>query len=247
MTTDRIRHEIKLRWNKINSNHKKDFPDAYLDDIINDSINDYIEMFYSGNNSKKFKLGFEVTQQRIDMLSTLVVPFKNVATTLVSPTIYKVELANLSPKYKHFVRARVLAPECSFRLPIDIIRHNDIDTKLEDTNTQPSLRWRRVLGTIKAGSSGPALYIHTASNFTAPNIEIEYIKRPVKFFSSGYDSLEYLEGDTTAYKSTDPAVTTDLPEDYHPILVDIVVQNIARILEDNNKFTLTEEKTFRTT
>ncbi len=115
MTTDRIRHEIKLRWNKINSNHKKDFPDAYLDDIVNDTINDYIEIFYSGNNSKKYKLGFEVTQQRIDMLSTLVVPFKSAATTLVSPTIYKLELSSLDPQYKHFVRARVIAPECTFR------------------------------------------------------------------------------------------------------------------------------------
>lgn len=247
MTTDRIRHEIKLRWNKINSNHKKDFPDAYLDDFVNDTINDYIEIFYSGNNSKKYKLGFEVTQQRIDMLSTLVVPFKSVPTTLVSTGIYKVELSTLDPKYKHFIRARVLAPQCSFRIPIDIIRHNDIDTKLEDNNTKPSLTWRRALGTIKQGTSGPALYIHTSSDFTAPNIELEYIRQPEKFFSSGYNTLEFIEGDTSAYQSTDPPITADIPEDYHPILVDMVVQNIARVLEDNNKFTLTEEKTFRST
>ena len=34
MDIKRMHSEIKLRYNKLNSNHKKDFPTAYLDDFI---------------------------------------------------------------------------------------------------------------------------------------------------------------------------------------------------------------------
>jgi len=73
MTIERLHQEIKFRWNKLNSNHKKDLPGAYLDDALNKATDDFIEIFYSGNNSKEYKFGFEVIQQRIDMLQTLVV------------------------------------------------------------------------------------------------------------------------------------------------------------------------------
>ena len=59
MTIDRIHQEIKARWNKLNSNHKPDFSPAYLDDCINKSQEDFVDIFYSGNNSKQYKFGFE--------------------------------------------------------------------------------------------------------------------------------------------------------------------------------------------
>lgn len=239
MTIDRMRHEIKLRWNKLNSNHKKDFPDAYLDDIINDAINEYIEIFYSGNNSKKYRIGFEVTQQRIDMLSTLVVPHKSVATTQVVPNVFKIDLNSLTPKYKHFLRASFT--DCNKRIKVDMIRHNDFDVKMMDENTKPSIKWGRALAEIKSGTNGSDMYIYSDTT-TVPTLDFEYLKKPAKVFSSGYDSLEYINGDNTAYTQTSPKVHCDLPEDYHTIVVDIAVQNIAGILEDNQKFAFSENK-----
>jgi hypothetical protein len=249
MTIDKMRQEIKLRWNKINSNHKKDLPDAYLDDIINNAINDYVEIFYSGNNFKRYKFGFEVTQQRIDMLSTLVVPHKLIAPTLVSPQIYKFDLSTLSPSYKHLLRGHVIATNCNNRkIKIDLIRHNDYDHKIIDDNTKPSLTWRRCLGLIKSdGSVGSSLYLYTDENFAATSVEIEYIRKPRKVFSSNYNSLEYINGDLTAYNNTDSKVDCDLPEDYHTLVVDMTVQLIAGILEDNNKYQIIEEKLLKTT
>lgn len=76
MTIERLHQEIKFRWNKMNSNHKKDFFPELLDDAINKTIEDYVEIFYSGANPKHYNFGFEVNQQMIDMLRTLVVPEK---------------------------------------------------------------------------------------------------------------------------------------------------------------------------
>lgn len=254
MTIDRMRFEIKLRWNKMNSNHKKNLPDAYLDDIINDAINEYVEMFYSGGNPKQFNIGFEVTQQRIDMLSTLVVPHHSVTANKISPSIYRIKFETLNPKYRHFLRGNITIPNCDgVTIPINIIRHNDLDTKLTDANTKPSLLWKRCLGLFKQDISATdvnsSLFLYTPSEVTATNLtcEIEYLRKPVKVFSSGYNSLEYLNGDTSAYKSSDSKVNCDLPEDYHTVVVDIAVQMIARMLEDNNKNLITEEKIFKNT
>lgn len=254
MTIDRMRFEIKLRWNKINSNHKKDLPDAYLDDIIIDAINEYIEMFYSGSNPKQFNIGFEITQQRIDMLSTLVVPHKSVTANLISPSIYRIKFDILNPKYRHFLRGNIQVPNCNgLKIPINVIRHNDLDVKLTDENTKPSLKWKRCLGLIKqdTSSSSPdsSLFLYTPEEITSANLtcELEYLRKPVRIFSGGYDTLEYLMGDASAYQSSDPKVNCDLPEDYHTVVCDIAVQIIARMLEDNNKNLITEEKIFKNT
>lgn len=248
MTIDRLRFEIKLRWNALNSNQKQDFPDAYLDDIINNSIEDYVEMFYTGTNPKKFNIGFEVTQQRIDMLSTLVVPFKAATGVLVQTNIYKVDLGVLNPDYRHFLRGSVIAVSCdNKRIPIEIVRHNDIDKKLLDENTKPSLKWLRALGTFKQEGDGTALYIYTDSNFTATSVELEYLRNPVKVYSGGYDTLEFLFGDLTKPKIGDPKIECDLPENYHNILVDIAIQNISRIFRDPNMLELLEQKLVKNT
>lgn len=243
MTIERIHQEIKFRWNKLNSNHKKDFPQAYLDDSINKATDDFIEIFYSGNNSKEYKLGFEVTQQRTDMLQTLI-PRNNDGSvlsypaTLISTNQYLVDLTTFNPKYRHFLTAYVIPVECtSKRIPITLIRTNDLETKLADHNTQPSLRWNRCLGLIRDNK----IILYT-KDYTIDSINIEYIKNPKKVFSGGYNSLEYINGDLNAYNSASPKITSELPEQYHDLLVDMTVQYIARVLEDENKFQLQKEQ-----
>lgn len=237
MTIDRIHQEIKFRWNKINSNHKKDFPSAFIDDAVNKSIDDFVEIFYSGNNSKEYKFGFEVTQQRTDMLQSLIVPETTYNATLVSTNRYTVNLLNFSPKYRHFLRAYVNPVECpTKRIPVSLVRINDLETKLADNNTQPSLLWNRCLGSFKNN----ALELYT-KDYTITDVKIEYLRNPVKVFFGGYDSLEFTGGDTTAYSTASPKVTSDLPEAYHDLLVDMTVQYIARTLEDSNKVNLQKE------
>ena len=237
MTIERLHQEIKFRWNKMNSNHKKDFPSAFIDDAINKVTDDYIEIFYSGNLSKEYKFGFEVTQARIDMLQTLIEPEKTQAATLISTGKYKINLLELNPTYRHFLRAVVSPIECPTKnIPVTIVRLNDLDVKLADKNTQPSLIWNRCLGSIKKNT----LELYT-KGYTISSVKIEYLRNPVKVFYGGYDSLEFEMGDTAAYSTASPKVTSDLPSQYHDLLVDMVVQYLARVLEDENKFNLQKE------
>lgn len=238
MTIERIHQEVKFRLNKLNSNHKEDFPVEYIDDGINKVTNDYIEIFYAGNLTKPYKLGFEVTQQRIDMLSSLVVPEVFINLSLFGTDIYSANLASLALPYKHYLRGYVTSTQCAGKkIPVTIVTHNNLDRMLRDVNQQPSLKWNRCLGVFKDGK----LFLYT-NGFTINRLYIEYLRQPVKVFFGGYDSLEYLEGDTTAYKAADPSVTSDLPEDYHDLLVDMVVQYLSSVIEDANTFNFQKEK-----
>jgi hypothetical protein len=248
MIIQRMHHEIKLRFNKLNSNHKADLTPAMIDDLINDAQHSYIEMFYSGNNLKKYKLGFEVTQQRIDMLSNLV---EKPTTPLTSPLIhnnrYEFSL-DIAPKYKHLVRAYAKT-NCGL-VNVTPIRHNDLNTILTDVQRGPSKLWRRLIcatGTSTVDPENSSLYVYSEPGFIVDEVFIEYIREPRKVFFGGYDTLEYIHGDTDAPMNTDNPINSELADQYHTVLVDIVVQELSRILEDVNRFQLRQEKILSTT
>ncbi len=230
MIIERLHLEIKTRYNKLNSNHKKDFPPAILDDAINKAQDDYLEIFYSGNNTKEYKLGFEVTQQRMDMLKSLVTR-QSPTLSLISTNQYSVDLSTLTPKYKHFLRAKLKQDNCPSLL--EIVRLNDLDFKLDDANVKPSKLWNRAIGCF----SNNKLIIYTDG--VATNLELEYLKVPRNVFIGGYNTLEYTAGDLTAYNSASPKVTSEL--DHHDLLVDMTVQYLSRVIEDNSKFQLQKE------
>lgn len=238
MTIDRLHQEIKFRLNKLNSNHVRDLPAAYIDDAINKVSLDFVEIFYSGNNSKQYKFGFEVTQQRIDMLQTLVIPDK-VLTSSSGTITNKKYIFDLptSPKYMHFLRGVATNAACPDKeLTVYITRHNDLSQKLIDINTQPSLAWNRVLGVIRSNK----LEIYT-KGFSVNSLLIDYITPPTKVFFSGYNTLESpSEG---GYISANPKITSNLPEQYHDLLVDLVVQYLALTLQDNNLVALLQNQT----
>ena len=231
MIIQRIHEQVRFRFNKLNSNHKQDLFPEFIDDAINKVLNDYVEIFYSGNNSKPYKLGFEVTQQRIDMLQTLVVPETELPLSLFDTDIYSGSLS-LLPQYQHFIRGYVVPEECpTQKIPVTIVRHNDLDHKLNSLNQQPSLKWNRCLGVFKNNQ----IYLYTKS-FTPDRFVIEYLKYPSKAYIGGYDSLEFLNGDTDAFSIGDPAQAPNIPENYHDLLVDMVVQYLASVLEDEAKY-----------
>lgn len=247
MDIKRMHAEIKLRWNKINSNHKKDFPAAFLDDFLDDAQNEFLEICYSGNNTKKFRLGFEATEQRMDMLSSLVIPEEATTPSLFSSGVYKINLQSLTKPYKHFVRGTVTT-SCG-KIPISIERHNDLDTKLRDENTKPSQLWRRCLGVLASNTATTgesSLYLYTGGDFTITGANIDFIKIPRKMYFGGYDTYEYTNGDTTFPNTGDATISCEFPKDVHTFIVDIAVQLIARSVEDTNKLQIVEDKLIRT-
>lgn len=233
--------EIKLRYNKLNSNHKNDLPTAFIDDFINDAQDEFLHICYSGNNFKRYKLGFEFTQQRIDMLSSLVPPEENVAVTLFKTGIYKVDLGALSQPYRHVIR--LYATTSCGKIECISVRHNDLDPNLRSENTKPSLVWRRCLFVESSETDGsPALYLHTGGEFIITGVTISYIKEPRKVYYGGYNTLEFTLGDTSAPNTGDPAISSEFPLISHSTIVEIAVQLIARSLEDTQGIQITEDK-----
>lgn len=240
MNIKRMHGEVKLRMNKMNSNHKKDFPTAFIDDFLNDAQEEFKEICYSGNNLKKYRLGFEASQLRVDMLMTLVIPEETITGT--GTTIYKINLNSLSKPYDHFLNGKVNT-SCGV-MSIEIVRHNEIDELMRNENRKPSAIWKRCLGVFATdASSNKCLYLYNDGQFTITNAQITYLKRPKQMFFGGYDSLEYLNGDDSAPKATGyPSVNCELPEVSHSPIVDIAVQLMSIALEDPNKLQLVEEK-----
>lgn len=255
-----IHWEVKQRYNKLDTNSKKDFTPMELDALIWDAILEYVEIFFSGNNAKKYKFGFEVTQQRIDMLSSLVVskPLQSSITPdVITDNKYEFYLSQangqlISPYY-HFIRASA-ATTCGL-VNVKMERHNDLNYVLTDAFRKPSKKWKRLVGVIER-SSNPlvesSLYIYSEPGFTIANLDLEYLKYPLRPYFGGYNSIEYnncvstggtdctINFDNTALPTL--ARTSDLPAKFHTIIVDIVVQELARRLEDGNRFSLRQDK-----
>jgi hypothetical protein len=254
MILQEMHYEFKLRYNKLDSNHKKDLAPAEIDALLNDAIFYYVECFYSGNNFKKYKLGFEVTRQRTDMLSTLVVrrPLQPLLLpTSVDDNVYEFRMANLAFPYAHYLRANILT-ECGLA-EVRIEQHDDLNHVLQDPYRKPSKTWLRVVGSVNVdtASNQEALYIYTDGEFSSvTGLHLEYIKIPDKVFFGGYNSIEYVQcvadGGSNCSSlyltAASPTVQCNLPSQYHGLVVDIAVQEAARILEDQNRFMNTAEK-----
>jgi len=259
MDITQMHWEFKQRANKLDSNHKKDLSDAEIDALINDIQHLYIETYYSGNIYNRNKLGFESVQQRTDMLSTLVVGQPEQVKLL--PVLYNSDLEvyefdfdGLKYKYKHLIRVYYIDPTCG-KFNIKLEQHDDINLLLDDAFRGPSFQWRSLIATIKSSSdidSESSLYVYTNGVIDiSSGIYVEYIKEPVDVFLGTYDSIDYVncinDGGNPAscnvyYNTTTDRVSSEIPENYHTLLIDMCVQEFARRLENINRYNLVTEK-----
>lgn len=255
MTIDRIHADIKLEYNKLDSNHLRDIPKAFIDDILNIVTNDYIEMFYNGTNVKGYTVGFEVTQQRIDMLSTFVVgepeqpKLQHIAvdTSNSEYDIYTYDLSQTVEPYRHLVRAKFTTNCGDFE--VQDPKHDDLNAALRDEYQKPSKLWRRVLRIFRrnVNSDYPYLIIYAPKDIIPTGLLVEYIKQPIKAFVGGYNTLEYINGDLSFPNANSPQIQSEIPKTYHPLLIQMAVQELARIQSDTNRFTLQQEQIQRNT
>jgi len=235
MNINEIHYRIKMRGNKLDSNYMKNIPPAQLDVLINDTTSDYIEMFYTGNNIQGYDVGFEVGEQRIDMLSSLVV--KNPDQGVLTPSnydstlkVYEFKFSGLKYPYRHFVRAYIFSDCGTISIvPTNLTQHDDLSSVLTDKTRKPSKLWKRIVATIGKDSlsssfQDSSLYVYTGGEFTITGIYIEYVKQPEVVYFGGYNSLDGL------YTTGDPQVDSDIPVTYHSLLCDMCVQNLFRNL-----------------
>jgi hypothetical protein len=68
MTTEELHIEFKRRWNKLSNSHNKYWTDFEIDELLNHASSIYVDIFATGRNPKQYDIGFEITQQMIDMV-----------------------------------------------------------------------------------------------------------------------------------------------------------------------------------
>lgn len=233
-------YNFKLRYNKIDSQHKKDLNPAEIDEILNDAIKIWTENQYSGNNITK--QGAEIVQQKIDNLSSLLVQFPiqpAITSTLVTEGVYEFPLSTtkgLIYPYLHLMRPYGKITGCSEKVKIEVVQHDDLSFVLDDPFRRPSNGFFKRLVATFGKSSIPGIessfFVYT-NGFTIDSLYPEYYKKPNIVSIGGYKDINNV---------TKAKVECDLPEPYHTQIIDIAVQEASRILGDVQSFQLDSQK-----
>lgn len=224
----------------LDNNVRPNLTDLQVDNVLNTAIFLYTEYALYNKNPRSFNFGFETSQQRLDMIKTLVVSYpeqEEIVPDDLGSGIYKVDLS-VKPKYdlKSLRKARVTVPDCTDTYRVDIYQHDDLDWKLEDYHYGPSAKWKKAIGALRDNN----LYIYTKDEFTVDKVRLTYIKKPAEVALGTYTIHPTVENPnpTTVKTKTE----CDLPEEYHYLLVDLAVEELSRIYLDVNRKNLQTEK-----
>lgn len=230
MTIDLWHYNFKLRYNKIDSQHKKDFNPAEIDEILNDAISIWREQQYSGNNEKKTSA--EVLQQQIDTLSSLLIQFPvqpKIPANLVTEGVYEFPLSTtkgLVYPYLHMMRPFGKIKGCDEKIKVEIVQHDDLSFVLTDPHRKPSNGFfKRLVATFgKSSISGieTSFFVYT-DGFEVDGLYPEYYKKPNIVSIGGYKDINGI---------LKTKVECDLPESYHTKIIDIAVSEADRIVRD---------------
>lgn len=238
--TKYIHHLFKLKMNKLDSGANYDLPPAFIDTLIWEALNEYIEIFYSGN-TKNYQLGFEATQQRMDLLKDFINSYPDISalspTSSIDYNNVKLQRFDISSiDYKHMLRIVGKDSLCSSIIKLDIEELNNLDNELISQFKKPSVKWLRGFAYVIKNK----VYTYAENDLT--EIYLTYIKTPIKPFFGGYNTLEFLQGDNTAPSATSSQVNVELSKDYANILVNIMVQLASININDFNKGQVFQQK-----
>lgn len=235
MQIELMHYNFKRKYDKIDSQDRRDLTDGEIDEFLNEAIINFVETRYSGNNAKQ--LGFEVTQQRIDDLSTLVVKSEVLTPYSNSSGVYEFRLSQLTQPYMHFLRANVNTSDCSDPISLQYIQHDDLDYVLSNAQRRPSLKWKRAVASFgRSDNKISSIYIYTGEEFTIDSITIDYLKMPSEVTIGGYNDIN---------GSTKTKTECDLPDNVHNQIIDIAVGLAAGVTENILMQKIASEQTIR--
>jgi hypothetical protein len=232
---DFLHFKLEQGYNKLSNNHQKYLTDVEKDEVLNTAIFEYLEIFIHGRNPKNFNIGFEVTQQRIDMLHTLVVSypeFPKQGLTLLDDKIFYYEFPQ---DYRSYRSARVFEAECDIAYDVNIEQHGDLATARRSFHRRTSKRFQYIIGTIRNNR----LYLYAEDELSPSKLELTYIRKPSKVCKGTYPSLENRNRDNSPFQLKQDC---DLPEEYVDIIVSIAVQELARRFSDGNTKNIQTDK-----
>jgi hypothetical protein len=226
--------------NKLDSGSNYDVPPAFIDTLVWEALNEYIEIFYSGN-TKNYQIAFETTQQRMDFLKDFINSYPDIPALLPFDSIdyngSKLQRTDLSTiSYRHFLKGSCKDGFCGKIIPLEIETLNNLDNELISEFKKPSLKWLRAFAYVIKNT----LYTYSENNLS--EIYLTYIKTPIKPFFGGYNTLEFIQGDLNAPNITSNQVNVELSKDYANILVDIMTELASNNINDFNKGQVFQQK-----
>ena len=240
MLVERIRSEFKRRVNKFDSNHAKDYPDAFIDDLFNIKQLEFIDAIVEPTPNKIIKFGIEANTLSIDLISNIVkeniyiIPYK----------VYQDKVEFILPKdYYHILNLKV-ETDCGLFLNTKYVKQGSLNAYLTDDNTKPSKKWKRTIFNLaqsKDKSSATSLYVYK-DNFKIEGIYLSYVQEPVKVFSGNYDTLDYVSGDKTANSTATLKVDSTLIDSTCNYIIDSMVKETYQNLENQIGFGLIQQK-----
>ena len=237
MQIELLHYELERRWNMNSNAHRKQMTDLEKDQLLNSAIHNYVEMFYSGTNPRKYQVGFEVNQQRIDMLDTLVVGFPEeplILPTKLGNDMYSFDLNGLTKPYKSYISGQ-LATNCG-DVVLRIEQHGDIARIGADYHRKSSLKWREFYGVQR--NDKLIITVDPAIRFIS-GLKLTYLKKPAEVCLGTYSAIPT----TTNPKPLNTSkVECDLPADYHEIILMIAEQELHRIYHNVEQFSVLSEK-----
>ena len=217
-------YDIDLKLNKIGTNEHQNIPIEDKIIALNDAQINVIKTKFSQNNI--YKIGLDGFQKRYNDLEGLVVQESLTAKKVVDPihSIYEIEFKDLKlGKYMLGIPGTEIAVckkgACQSPVVIRIVKHGDVMTNINNTNTKPSFEYQETIGVI----SDKKILAYTDNTFNIIAISLNYIKYPIKVDVEGY-----IHFDGTNSINVDSELPYYLKEE----IVDVAVRNLAMSSEN---------------
>jgi hypothetical protein len=237
MLIEEMHYELERRWNMNSNNNRKSLTDLEKDRALNVAIGEYTYIFATGKNPKNYTVGFEVTSQMTDMVSTLVLgyPEEPLLELEGDSGISWASFSSLSRPYRFFVGAQ-LQDSCGNLIKVNIEQHSSIPAISNDFHRKASKMWKHVPGVIR----DQKLYLYHDDVFgSLEGVRVSYIRKPAEVCIGTYTVAPTTEQpDPVAIK---PKQECDLPEDFHDIIISMAMQELSRIYTDMPRYQLTAD------
>lgn len=237
MTIKEMHYDFNVKLDKVGNLSKDSFNRAEIDWLLNEAQEVFVKTRMGLNNPKRE--GFEMTQKRIDDLSSIVVkyPEQPAITPTLDSGVYEIELDTLTQPYMFLIRAVADVKDdndCEKSVTLKFVQHDDLSDALEDPFSSPANNLNDIPYNIGRSSDGlgSSLYIYPGSN-DVQRVRLEYIKRPKRIYFGDYT---YIDGSTTVETSS------ELPDHTHSEIVDLAVKIAAEIIEHPNYVQLKNSK-----
>lgn len=234
---EELHSKFEMAYNRQANNQRRYLNDVEKDELLNYAVFEYVELFTTGVNKNNWNIGFEVTQQRIDMLEPLVKSYPEEPSLNLSVIdgIYIADLTKTAFPLKSFHGAYISISECTDRINVDIDQHQDLNTARQNTHRKSSRAWKRCIGTIR----NKKLFLYPDNTMTPLRAFLTYIKQPDKIALGTYPALQDKDiPNAQNLTKTD----SDLPAQYIDIVVAIAVQEAHRRFSNYNDLQVNSQK-----